>query len=170
MTSSVSGSKIGVCRSTFLRSPGLLASTASQFFRLAGRYPQLPSFMRQRSAKTSSRPRNSVRNSATLAALSAGAVTSPIPEALDRQRTAPESLEAVSGAGAERPASASLSCSPSGRRRLFSASATSNAAWVSSSRLMSTTHRSLGVFRVEDGETFQNRNLTENLVRGHEGL
>jgi hypothetical protein len=53
---------------------------------------------------------------------------------------------------------------------LFSASAASNAAWVSSSCLMSTTHQSLGLFRVEDGEAFQGRNLTDNLVCGHEGI
>ena len=29
-------------------------------------------------------------------------------------------------------------------------------------------HQSLGLFRVENGEAFQGRNLTQNLVSGHE--
>src|ERR1035437_6474667 len=33
---------------------------------------------------------------------------------------------------------------------------------------LSTTHRSLGVLRVEHGEAFQSRNLTESLVRSHQ--
>ena len=49
-TSSVSGYSVRVCRSTFLRSSGLLASIASQSFCPAGRYAQLPSFMRHLSA------------------------------------------------------------------------------------------------------------------------
>ena len=45
-TASVNGYSVRVCRSTFLRSSGRLASIASQSFCPAGLYAQLPSFIR----------------------------------------------------------------------------------------------------------------------------